>query len=481
MPETYHWLLPVPSAMAAVPAATPVTLPTPVVTVSVPSLSMLSWPDTWIVLTDPAAVLTWLPPEPSASEKSRPPAPPTAMTCPAVASTCSRPAPPCTAVLLWVRLTWWPSASVNTCVSLDSTPATRVSPSNVPVPLAPGLSTLPLSCAGPRTMRDALEAGQAVARHRHRDRGVVQHRHRLRAAIVGDLVALHQQGRPAVGNALPAEVDGGRVLGLRPLLDQVAGDDGLAAVGKVDAVAGGAVCAIGDQVAGDGRAVGAALDLVPHADAGEAAVLDRELLDGARIQVVRQAVAVAVVAEVAVLDQEGPARHRGGHQAVLVVMEAAVAEREVAAFVPNPGAVLVRDLAAGEADVLDGAVRVHAQDGLAVGRAGGRDQVDHAADADDGHLGRYIGDVVCVGAGVHEQRVAIPRRREGRSQGGVGLRGAHAQDVGVRWEVGRRDRQQPGASEAGRCNGARWGCGIVRHCPHPCSAAAATCGPGNQL
>src|SRR4051794_9486345 len=86
----------------------------------------------------------------------------------------------------------------------------------------------------------------------------------------------------------------------------------------VAAVAGRAVA---DPAVRDGRVRRAALDLMPDHGAMDVAVVDRQLLDPADVDVVRLPGARAVVVELGVLDRYRPVRVRRRQQPVLVVME----------------------------------------------------------------------------------------------------------------------------------------------------------------
>src|SRR5262249_5578512 len=82
------------------------------------------------------------------------------------------------------------------------------------------------------------------------------------------------------------------------------------------------------------------------------AILQCELVDRANVHIVRLAVAGAVVGELAVLDQD-LASPPIGENAILIVVEVAVAQREVVPLLTDPGAIRVRHGAPGELDVLN--------------------------------------------------------------------------------------------------------------------------------
>ncbi len=82
-------------------------------------------------------------------------------------------------------------------------------------------------------------------------------------------------------------------------------------------------------------------------------VLEDEFADVVDVEVVRLAVAEAVVRELRVLDRDRAVRAVAGEDAVFVVVEVAVTNGEVRAFLANAGAVLIDHFGAEKFDVLD--------------------------------------------------------------------------------------------------------------------------------
>jgi len=259
----------------------------------------------------------------------------------------------------------------------------------------------------------AAQPKKLVVGDRGHDRGRVLHQHRVRAEIVEDLVVGNGQGRAGIDAAFFAETDHRIVTGVGALLDQVVLDDGVAAVGQVDVVAGGAAGAVDDGVAGDGGVERAALDVMADIGVGEIAVGDRELLDVADIERVGKAVAGAVAAEHRIVDRDGAACDRAAQDAVLVVEKLAIVDGQIAALITDAGAVAVADRGAREGDVIERDVGIGDQDRFAVGNGAAGHQIDLAADALDRDLGADLGKVVGVGAGLNLNDVAVMRGGNG--------------------------------------------------------------------
>ncbi len=245
--------------------------------------------------------------------------------------------------------------------------------------------------------------------------------------------------------------DGG-VVRILPLLDHVVANDGHAAIGNVDAVATRAGAII-DAGIGDGGGLGAALDLVADIGVVEVAVVDDQRGEVIDIEVVRKAIAGAVVGEL----RTGDADRAGGagvpQDAVLIVVEIAVDDDQVAALVADARAVHVGHGRAGEAQILDRHVGLRDEDALAVGWRHGGDEVRHATDTDDGDLLGDRREVVHIGAGLHGDGVAVTRGGDGRGQRRIGLPGP---DI----EGGRRPGPVVGA---GDCDGELRGIGRAAH------------------
>ncbi len=251
-------------------------------------------------------------------------------------------------------------------------------------------------------------------------RGVLQE-NRIGTEIIDDGVARDLQGRTGIGcRGLLGVADDGVILRLRPLLDDVVRDDGVAAIGQVDVIARRAGGPVDNTIVLDDGVGGAALDLVTDDGAGEEAVGDRQGGDVTDVEIVCLAVAGAVVGEFRMIDGDGAdgrrARIGAAEQAVLVVMEVVVVEGEIAGLVANARTIAVGHGGAGERHIVDGDVGVGREDRLAVGRRLGRHQIDHAADTLDGDVGGDGGEVVGVGAGLYQNRVAVMRCCNRRGQ-----------------------------------------------------------------
>ena len=107
----------------------------------------------------------------------------------------------------------------------------------------------------------------------------------------------------------------------------------------------------------------------------------------------------------------------------LVVVEIAVDDDQVAAFVADARAVPVGHGGAGEAEVLDRHVALCDEDALAVGRRHGGDEVRHAADTDDGDVFRDRREVIHIGAGLHGDDIAVTRGGDRSGERRIGLPG----------------------------------------------------------
>ena len=125
------------------------------------------------------------------------------------------------------------------------------------------------------------------------------------------------------------------------LLDHVADEVGLSAIGQVDLAARFADGLVAQAVVLDHVHPGAALQLLSHVGMVAVVEAEDERVDVADVEVVREAVAETVVGEFAVLDQDRARMHLPRKDAVLVIVEIAMAHDEVEPFLPDPGAVLV--------------------------------------------------------------------------------------------------------------------------------------------
>ena len=91
------------------------------------------------------------------------------------------------------------------------------------------------------------------------------------------------------------------------------------------------------------------------------------------------------------------------------MVEIAIADDQVAAFVADARAVHVGHGSAGEAEMLDRHVAVGDEDALAVGRRHGRDEVRHATDARDGDVFVDRREVIHIGTGPYGDDVPVAR------------------------------------------------------------------------
>ena len=175
------------------------------------------------------------------------------------------------------------------------------------------------------------------------------------------------------------------------------------------------------------------------------AELQREAADLADVHVVRVAVAVAVVIEFAVFDEDVAPGICAGEDAILIVVETAIAHDEPPAFLADSGAVAIRDAAAGEFDVLDGGI-VTADDpdrfllrALSICR-----EMGHAVHAADGEVVcGPDGDVAWIIAGVDPDGVAILRGGGSGTWDLILLSGANAEQPTCGGFGGLRTRYLP--------------------------------------
>jgi hypothetical protein len=142
------------------------------------------------------------------------------------------------------------------------------------------------------------------------------------------------------------------------------------------------------------------------------------------------------VAELRVLDQDVAGRVGAGQDAVLVIVQEGVAQREAGAVQAQGGAVLVGHLGAEHLDVVDGDVAAgnHPSPFAHGVLAGGVDlrTAVHAADGDV--AGVDAADVAAVGGVAGDlDHVAAPGDGEGFARGSVGFARTHRQGGG-RWQ-----------------------------------------------
>ena len=228
-------------------------------------------------------------------------------------------------------------------------------------------------------------------------------------------------------------MDGGLVLRLDALFDDVVGQHRVAAVRQVHVVAA-VIAALDDPVAVQDGIVGAALDLVAHRRVVDIAVADGERADLVDIDIVHLAGTAgdAVPGKFGIVDADGAASYGRTQQPLLVVMDEDVDQGQVAAFVADPRTVVVAHLGAGDFDVAHRHVGVDDELRLAVCRLHGGDELRHAAHALDHHLLGDLVEVVGVGSGLHANGVAVLGCRQRPAQRAVLLSSTHGQDIARR-------------------------------------------------
>ena len=228
------------------------------------------------------------------------------------------------------------------------------------------------------------------------------------AVFINHRVVDHAQGVPLVLDALHAVGDHAAVVAPGALVHHVADDDHHAAVGKIGHGAARAVL-VAEAVVEQPAFLGPALQEVPLDHVGRVVVAEDELRAAlADVERMRGRIGHgAAVLELAALEEHLAV---AAQDAVLAVVEAAVADREVLPLRPNAGAVAVADAGPGELDVLHGEVAArHHPNGLAAGvLAVGRELGAAVADAADGEMvGPDRGHVARVNSGVDLDGVAV--------------------------------------------------------------------------
>ena len=247
------------------------------------------------------------------------------------------------------------------------------------------------------------------------EQGVVRHRRGVRRGVVDrdavlvvadEGVACHGQAGARIRRALAAEMDGGVVLAVGTLLDDVVRDVVHAAVRQVDAVAR-IPAVVENAVALDHVLQRPAFHLMPHDRVVHVAVEQRERGDGADIHVVGVAVAGTVGAELGVFHEDRAVRVRVGQQPVLVAPEHAVVHHQLAGLVADARPVVVAHRGARKAEPVDRRVGIDGRDCLAVRRRDGRDVINGAAYGLQGDLMADDEEVVRICAGLHQHSIPI--------------------------------------------------------------------------
>jgi hypothetical protein len=166
--------------------------------------------------------------------------------------------------------------------------------------------------------------------------------------VVGEKQAVH---RPVARFGPVA--DDHRVAAGGALGDHVAGDHRDAALGKLEFVGGRALGPVGEQVVAHLVQPGPALDQVPAVAALQVAAFEHEMLDPPHIQqVVQPELVVGGLVEGAVDDAQLGVVEVGGQDAVLVVLETAVADFQRALLHADAGAIAIGHAGAAEGDVV---------------------------------------------------------------------------------------------------------------------------------
>jgi hypothetical protein len=164
------------------------------------------------------------------------------------------------------------------------------------------------------------------------------------------------QGVGVVDQALGAVRNRRRVLGVGALLEEVATQSDLAAVGKVREVAGGACRPVHEVAVLDHRFLSPALEIVANLGFAEVATKHGQFGDLTDVDVVALSIAVAIACELRAFDREGGVA-RIAQDTVFVVVEPAVDHAQVAAVLgTDAGAIAVGYLRVVEFDVVDGDV-----------------------------------------------------------------------------------------------------------------------------
>src|ERR1044072_6809304 len=162
----------------------------------------------------------------------------------------------------------------------------------------------------------------------------------------------------------------------RALLDHIVLDYCVAAVRQVNAVACSAVQVINTRIC-NGCIKSATLDLMTFARIVKITVVDCQISDLINIKIMSLAVTSAVIGKLAVVNRESAGWRWCAEQAILVVMEIAIVESKIAAFIANSGSVAIGYLCTRELKVVDYDVTTGNKDCLAVRNQAGRNQLDH--------------------------------------------------------------------------------------------------------
>jgi hypothetical protein len=198
---------------------------------------------------------------------------------------------------------------------------------------------------------------------------------------------------------------------------------------------------------------------VPAVAALQVAAFEHEMLDPPHIQqVVQPELVVGGLVEGAVDDAQLGVVEVGGQDAVLVVLETAVADFQRALLHADAGAIAIGHAGAAEGDVVHLEVPVHEHpDPLAFRVASvGLEHRPGAQAADfEGFLGPH-GHIAPIGAGLDEDGVAVPGEARGVGDARHALVRADDDHRGGRGGAGREQRRgdkAPDAAQQGRVAG----------------------------
>src|SRR5689334_24809600 len=140
------------------------------------------------------------------------------------------------------------------------------------------------------------------------------------------------------------------------------------------------------------------------------------------------AVTSAVIGKLAVVNRESAGWRWCAEQAILVIMEIAIVEGKIAAFIANSGSVAIGYLCTRELKVVDCDVAISDENRLAVRDQAGRYHRDHPAHPLQRDVLADRDIIVDVSASLHFDRVAVLRGGNCGSDGRIRLPRTDAQD-----------------------------------------------------
>jgi hypothetical protein len=149
------------------------------------------------------------------------------------------------------------------------------------------------------------------------------------------------QGVGVVDQTFSAIGNGGRVLGVGALLEEVASQGDFAPVGEVREIAGSAGGAVHEVAVLNHGFLGTALEVVPDLRFAEVTSEDGQFVDLSDVDVVALPVAIAIACELRTLDGDGRVA-RTPKNAVLVVIETTVDHAQGTTMLgPNAGTISI--------------------------------------------------------------------------------------------------------------------------------------------